>query len=1131
MIRPQPGGLTGWLQDLRADVTHGSDLTFPGKVLKSMGAKGTETGTSPGAAAMIGGPAVGPVDVAGGLNQVGHGNIRRGVNQTMQGVGESVALPLAATNPEFLALAAPATAAQTGATKLIQKMGADPETAQFLTNVAGIGLGAYMGMRSAKVPDYETWRDQNFPKNAAGNYEGPSGTQYTEAQLSSIHDTLSRQAGNPLISRLFAGPKSTAADFMTWRGQNFRYNENSGFWESPSGNAYTGEALRAMYDQKSSVQPGLTDTAIQTVKDAGQTTTALVKSGADIARHNPVTNTVIGMDPESLTPVQAFTKATKPRNSIQNFGDHVERALPDARRALDTLGIDPANMTLQDAETAVTQAKKDVWSEFENNHLNPNANVSLDASPVAQRINAVVDKMTDIQKRRLGSAVDDIQDAAADYDGQQMTVAKVEDRIQELNNQLRSQQAQFKVNEMGLRRDPKFAPLYAELDGLRQLESDAFGQLSGPEAAELKQRYGSLKVLQDVIDRRINVAERQNPAGLYETAGRMQGLGDIAGGIVGREPGRVAAGMVKLRAGQNAAKLNNPDFLIQQAFSKTEPSAPTVWEGEYEPPPPKGLLGPGPIITPPPADSSGSVDFTPPATGVGTRESRLGLLLPQRTAIEAPPSSYFSNLTSEPPAFDNTTRAQRLGLQEEEPAPVAGSLAELRSKTRLVQDPVTKRMVRVPDNSVDNASGSATISEGSTSDASAQNGTAAAGRSLQESRGTSAPIAGGGETSIPVPGEDRSYPAHYQVRELADIQASHSGVTFQPNSKYALTNDRDYANAVNQGKVISNSAPGRFDPAFHITDNPDATNGPIVIDSRGNALGGNGRAMILDRVYRYNPDGATAYKNLLIKKAGQFGVDPQTIEGMKQPVLVREIDDSEFDGSAGKQGAVTDFNKVGRAELTPAERAVTDSRRVSQGTLDDIAGRLDAAGPDAKLTDVLNDKSGLQVLDRLTNDGVISPQERAAYAGQTELTEAGKQRISKLLVGRYFRDPAQIESTPVTVRTKLERMVAPLSRVDGVPQWDIGPDVQQAVDLLEDVRTHGAQSIDDLLRQQSMFGHEKYSPEAVTLAKHLQSTSPTTLGLKVRQYVRDAADSQRPLLGGPTIGPEQAFDEAFGSKP
>jgi len=386
--------------------------------------------------------------------------------------------------------------------------------------------------------------------------------------------------------------------------------------------------------------------------------------------------------------------------------------------------------------------------------------------------------------------------------------------------------------------------------------------------------------------------------------------------------------------------------------------------------------------------------------------------------------------------------------------------------------------------------------------------------------------AGPTETSVLIPGENRQLPARYALRELSDIQTSHHGVTFQPNPKYGLKNDRDYSIQDNQAKVMTGALPGQFEPRFHVTDNPDATNGPIVIDSQGNALGGNGRGMILQRVYKSNQQGAQAYRSLLEQKAQQFGIDPAQIRSMKEPVLVREVSD---DALLGKQGqAVTDLNKTGTAALRPAERAIADSRRVSQGTLDDIAGRLEAHGPDATLANVLEGKSGAEVLNKMIDDGVISPQERAGLASGDNLTPDGRARISRLIVGRFFKDAAQIDRMPVAINNKLERLAAPLAKAEGAGEWNLTPQVQEAVDLIEQSKAHG-KNLDNFLKQDALLSRDPFSDESVQIAKALQDLPMRKIVEAVRQYAQDAQYAQGgDSLFGNAPTPKQSFREAFG---
>jgi hypothetical protein len=390
-------------------------------------------------------------------------------------------------------------------------------------------------------------------------------------------------------------------------------------------------------------------------------------------------------------------------------------------------------------------------------------------------------------------------------------------------------------------------------------------------------------------------------------------------------------------------------------------------------------------------------------------------------------------------------------------------------------------------------------------------------------------------TVVTVPGEQRGYKAEYKVKDLSEVRTSHSGLTFQANPQYEIKNDRNYSNAVNQGKVVNWSSRAEYDPSYHLTDNPDASNGPMVVDSAGNVLGGNGRGMIQQRVYSGNPKGAAAYKAMLRDKAAQFGLDPAEVDKHARPVLVREIADAELARPGEKQQAVTNFNKKPTAELTPAERAIADSRRVSASTLEDVSGRLDAEGEGATLAKVLASREGqggVEVLNKLIADGVITPQERAALATRDKLTDAGKERISQLVLGRFFRDPGQLETIPASIRNKVEYIAAPLAQVDAKPEWSLTSHIQGALDILDEADKLHIKSVDDFIRQDGLFGGEKHSPQAVVLAKALHGMKPKALQTAVRQYSQDASYSAGGAsMFGEAPTPASAFRDAFGEVP
>jgi hypothetical protein len=388
-------------------------------------------------------------------------------------------------------------------------------------------------------------------------------------------------------------------------------------------------------------------------------------------------------------------------------------------------------------------------------------------------------------------------------------------------------------------------------------------------------------------------------------------------------------------------------------------------------------------------------------------------------------------------------------------------------------------------------------------------------------------VVGTGEARIRIPGENTTYKGRYEVRELGDLEASHNGRNFQKNPNYQLANDRDYTTVDNQGKVLQNSSPEQFDALELINDSPSATTGPMVIDAAGNVLGGNGRKMTLDRVY--GRDGS-AYRSALEAKAAQFGLDPEAIRGMKQPVLVRVVDDADLPDTAARQRAITDFNKKGTAELTPAERAIADSKRVSQGTLDDISRRLSEKGDDSTLAQVLEGEAGGEVLQKLIDDGVINAGERNALATGAILTKAGRDRISSLMLGRFFRDPATLDALPASIRNKLERLAAPLSKAEPVAGWGLTGTIRDAIDLLEEARATGTANLDDYIKQGGLFVEQNYSAQAIQLAKQLQSGKPRALEAAAQRYAGDAAFSEGGSLFGDAPTPAKSFAEAFGGE-
>ena len=163
-----------------------------------------------------------------------------------------------------------------------------------------------------------------------------------------------------------------------------------------------------------------------------------------------------------------------------------------------------------------------------------------------------------------------------------------------------------------------------------------------------------------------------------------------------------------------------------------------------------------------------------------------------------------------------------------------------------------------------------------------------------------------------------------------------------------------------------------------------------------------------------------------------------------------------------------------------------------------------ALGPNGTLSQVLAGSGGVDVLNNMLRDGVVSQGEVAALKAGDALTPTGKARISQAFTGRFYRDPDQINNTPLGVRDRIERVAGPLTKLDADAKWTLTPTLQGAMGLLEDARAHG-NNLGDFLNTPDLLGKPVYPERVVQMAKSLQSTPLPVLKDAVEIYAKDAA--------------------------
>lgn len=119
-----------------------------------------------------------------------------------------------------------------------------------------------------------------------------------------------------------------------------------------------------------------------------------------------------------------------------------------------------------------------------------------------------------------------------------------------------------------------------------------------------------------------------------------------------------------------------------------------------------------------------------------------------------------------------------------------------------------------------------------------------------------------------------------------------------------------YAEVDADDVLTSNAVDGSSNPQF--TD-------PTVAGAR--AIAGNGRIAGLQGAYRQVK--ATKYRADLTKDSKEFGISKRQIKKMKNPILVRVMDDADVVEGIGEAS-----NRTGTLKLNPAEQAAQDARNV-----------------------------------------------------------------------------------------------------------------------------------------------------------------------------------------------------------
>lgn len=260
------------------------------------------------------------------------------------------------------------------------------------------------------------------------------------------------------------------------------------------------------------------------------------------------------------------------------------------------------------------------------------------------------------------------------------------------------------------------------------------------------------------------------------------------------------------------------------------------------------------------------------------------------------------------------------------------------------------------------------------------------------------PLAARQGKEVQVKFDDKNIPTgHLALIEAGQLQPSHLNGLRNPLHfiDEAQPKERnDDASVMSARRIAANIRPEE------ITSSVTAYTGAPTVNARGEVIQGNNRSAALREMWAGEPEQSAIYKQYLADHAADFGLAPEDVEAMQQPVLVNMLDVPDDEAISLGQFVAQDTESGGTERIKP--------KNIVQKMGDDMkgfAGRL-LASPDEEMTfSELVDRNGMDVLKWMQAKNYITPtQYRSAFDSKGNLTGEAKNDLKGIMYQSIFQN-------------------------------------------------------------------------------------------------------------------------------
>lgn len=311
------------------------------------------------------------------------------------------------------------------------------------------------------------------------------------------------------------------------------------------------------------------------------------------------------------------------------------------------------------------------------------------------------------------------------------------------------------------------------------------------------------------------------------------------------------------------------------------------------------------------------------------------------------------------------------------------------------------------------------------------------------------------------------FSATYKVMPAADVVASHTA-DYVPNKFYPNELQPRDRQRVSMQKQVEKMA-RTLQPEL-LVESPFANQGAPIVNNRGVVLNGNGRTMAVQKAYAtptpVMQERSAAYKKYLVANAEKFGLNPDQVERMSHPVLVRQAADD------------ADTNAIihsteGGAQMGAAEQAKSDANKIKLSTLEQFI--------DNGTGEIMN-PANREFRRAAAHDLATDTDANVFYNEHGDLTPQGRDRIKNAMFSKAYHDDLLLaklsESTDNNSKNVMNAMMAAAPQVAQVNEgikngtlyddYDISTTIADTAKTIMSLRDAG-KPLNFYLKETSLF--------------------------------------------------------------